>query len=187
MNTLTRPIVRVLLFAAMFAVVTGCTVYERKYPGRTADQVWSAMVAVANEPNYESEKWGKWHVTKNEVWVDEENARIEMFRELRRVVYKAGMVKPDDQDRTYRITVNLRDSEIPRVRFETRAWEIPADAFAESQRYFDDVGELLEIMPMLAEPAVTTAPAEAPVAEPAPTEAPSAEEAPETVDIDEME
>ncbi len=174
MSTTTKRFATVVLVAFAVLALAGCTVYERKYPGRTPDQVWSAMVAVAQQPDYDSEKWGKWHVTTNEVWVDEPEARIEVYRKLRRVVYNAGMVKPDEQDREYRMTMRLRDAGVPRIRFETRAFEIPADGYAESQRFFDDVGALLEGMPVLEAPTVTEAPhSNGEAAAPAPPEASS--------------
>lgn len=175
---------RFLFILAAAFVLTGCTVYERNYPGRTSDQVWSAMVAVAQQPDYDSEKWGKWHVMQNEVWVDEPKARIEVYRELRRVVYNAGMVKPDEQDREYRMTIKLRDSGTPRIRFETRALELPTDGFTESQRYFDDVGALLEGMPAAAPAAPAQPTNAAPPATPA-EPAPPADEPP--VDVDDMD
>jgi hypothetical protein len=165
MSTHTSRIAAFLVLVALALSVPGCTVYERTYPGRSADQVWTAMIAVAEQPSYDSEEWGKWHVMSNDVWVDEPQARIEVYRKLRRVVYNAGMVRPDEQDRTYRMTVKLRDAGTPRIHFETRAIELPTDGFTESQRYFDDVGALLEGVPELAEPTVTVAPAEEPAAE----------------------
>ena len=183
MSTNTMRFAPPLLVFAVLVLLTGCTVYERNYPGRSADQVWSAMVAVAQQPDYSSEKWGKWHVMQNEVWVDEPKARIEVYRELRRVVHNAGSVGPDEQDREYRMTIRLRDSGTPRIRFETRALEIPADGFTESQRFFDDVGELLEGMPSGVAPELPAAPP----ADATPPTARDMDEAPPTVDVDEME
>lgn len=146
MTTRLTRIVFVLFAASLF---TGCVSYERTYPGRTQQQVWTAMISVAEQPDYDSEKWGQWHVMANDIWVDEAGVRIEVSRHLRRVVYNAGMVKPDAQDRTYQISVSLRGSTSPLIRFTLRGFENPTDAYTESQRYFDDVGALLDGMPSM--------------------------------------
>lgn len=176
MNTMTTRLARIAFVLLAASLFSGCVSYERTYPGRTQQQVWTAMISVAEQPNYDSEEWGKWHVMTNNVWVDESGARIEVSRHLRRSVYNAGMVKPDQQERTYELTFSLRGSTEPTVRCSMRGFEIPAEAFTESQRYFDDVGELLMGMPM---PMASHA---APEMEEAPAD--EAESAP--VDIDDM-
>jgi len=151
---------RILHFASLLVaalLLSGCVTYERSYPGRTSQQLWTAMVSVAEQPDYTSEEWGPWHVMANDVYVEEGTGQIEISRHLRRVVYKAGMVKPDEQERTYLISISLRQSVTPKIKFSMRGMEIPADAFTESQRYFDDVGDLLDGMPVMSEPAVSEA------------------------------
>ena len=121
----------------------GCTNVTQTFPGRSADQVWTALVAVANEPRYDD-----WAVAANEAWVDESQRRIEIFRHLRRVLYAPGTgSEPRPENRTWRFEVRLVGDDPPEATFRSRGFAVPAHAGEEAVRYFADVRELLTSPP----------------------------------------
>jgi len=135
---------------AIIAVVsmTGCTIMEESYAGRETDQVWTAMVAVANSPDY----YHDWFITENHVWVDDEGARIEVQRTIERDLVRSGM-NPQHQKKSWQHQILLLEDESgPLVRFTSRDWGVPIQAQEEAHLYFADVWELLGGKP---DPAMT--------------------------------
>jgi hypothetical protein len=125
-----------LLVLAM-VLCSGCTSQQQVFDGYQPIEVWTAMRAVAESPTYSD-----WHVTMNEVWVDEDAARIEVYRETRRLLYRAG-AKPSNQRRTWRFQLALISDAPPTVRFVSRGAGIPAHAQAEVDRFFIDLRQML--------------------------------------------
>jgi hypothetical protein len=161
--------IRIRFFAVGFAVLLafagGCTSMRRSYPGRTADEVWTAMKAVASEPNYHSEDYHKrWIVRENNVWADEQNRRIEVFRSTTRAMYQPG-ADPQVQNREWRFQMVLQSTDPPEVKFVSRGFSAPSWAYTEAERFFDDLGSMLA-----GAPTATTAPA-SPMTPPEPIEA----------------
>ena len=115
----------------------GCTSMGETFDRYSSDQVWKAMVAVANSPGYDD-----WKIAANDVWVDESNRRIEIYRKLQRVLYRAD-APPHREDRTWRFEVTLEQSNPPQARFISRGFSVITEARAESRRYFADVYEML--------------------------------------------
>ncbi len=123
----------------------GCASVKQSFPGHAPEQVWAAMVAVARTPSYESPHPGKtWTVVTNEVWVDEPEARIEIFRRLSRSVPRPG-AEPKFQQREWRFQVRLKSSDPPAATFVSRSGSVPMHARAEAERYFADVRSLLRV------------------------------------------
>jgi hypothetical protein len=76
-----------LMLPLVFALVAlgGCSSRTATFPGHSDPEVWQAMVTAAEEPVYED-----WFVFDNQVMVDRENARIEVYRILRRDLVRPG-------------------------------------------------------------------------------------------------
>lgn len=127
----------VLVLALAGLILGGCTSKSRTFHGRSADEVWRAMQAVAESPEYDD-----WHVTENEVWVHDDDARIEVYRETRRLLYRAG-AKPLPQRRSWRFQLLLDDTDPPTARFVSRGMAIPGHAQAEADRFFIDLHRTL--------------------------------------------
>lgn len=118
-------------------VVTGCTTLHETYPGHPPEQVWTALKAAAETPDY-----SEWVVDANEVWVDEDEQRIEIYRKLDRILYRPGR-KPLRENRNWRFQVILESTDPPQATFTSRGWAVPAHAREEGLQYFDLVWDVL--------------------------------------------
>ncbi len=130
-------IFRVLMPVVVLLVAGGCTSIERTFDGYRNDQVWTAMVAAAETPAY-----ADWTVAANDVWVDESEQRIEIYRHLRRVLYRPG-ADPHHETQTWRFEVRLQGRNPPTANFISRGVGLPTDAQHEANRFFLDVRDLL--------------------------------------------
>ena len=119
----------------------GCTTVEHTYEEFSADQVWTAMVAVAETPEYDD-----WKVVANDVWVDEKNRRVEVYRQVRRVLYSPE-APPHPEQHWWRFEILLDKVDPPTVRFLSRGFAVPAHAWREADRYFADVHDVLRGVP----------------------------------------
>src|SRR5262245_61198706 len=91
-----------LLFVAMVCwLLAGCTSVKQSFQGVPTDQAWTAMKAVAENPRYDD-----WYLAENEVWVDEPDHRIEVYRRLQRVLYRPA-AKPFPQEQAWRFQIRL--------------------------------------------------------------------------------
>ena len=138
---------RMLASAGAMALVTllnGCTTVRQAFPEQDSAQVWTALVAAAETPNYDpADPRDRWTVTENHIWVDEEHSRIEVYRELDRVLHLPRM-KPRHEEQTWRFEVLFNpDSDPPIARFKGRSFAVPMQAVEEGERYFADVWALL--------------------------------------------
>ena len=130
--------------AALMPMLGGCTTVKATFPGESPEAVWTAMVAVAESPGYDTGPVEeRWRVEENAVMVDRENARIEIYRQLRRTLHLAG-ARPWTEGREWRFRVVLEELEPPLAVFTSRGLGVPAHAKAEGERYFDDVRALLD-------------------------------------------
>ena len=130
----------------LLVVLAGCTTVTHRFSGHDAEQVWTALVAVAESPHYDD-----WDVASNEVWVDERSRRIQVYREVRRVLYQAGAT-PQPEHRTWRLEISMVQTRPPKVLFQNRGGDVPAHSVHEAQRYFNDVMDLLAGLPEALEP-----------------------------------
>lgn len=138
-----NPAMKPLLLLTALLMIGGCATVSESFPGRDPDQVWTALVAVAETPSYDDDDPTKrWWVKENRVWVDEANARIEIYRELDRML-RRGTSPPLRQERTWRFQIVL-DAEGPTATFTSRGVGVPMRAVAEGNRYFTDVHALLD-------------------------------------------
>lgn len=131
---------RSALLAFGLVAATGCATNEEAYPTRSADQVWTAMVAAAEKPVYDD-----WHVIENDVWVDDAGRRIEVYRRLRAYRDPPGQYSRLE-DREWTFVASFEDRpppDAPTVRFDIRGWHVPSHGWEERDRYFRQVRELL--------------------------------------------
>ena len=129
------------IWAVALAVISGCTSIERTFDGYSSDQVWTAMVAAAESPAY-----ADWKVAANDVWVDESAQRIEIYRHLRRVLFRPG-AEPHRETQTWRIELRLNRGNPPTATFASRGLGLPTDVQYEANRFFFDVLDLLRGVP----------------------------------------
>lgn len=124
-------------------LLAGCTTNRQTFEGQDADELWTAMVAVAKTPNYShGEPRDRWTMRENQVWVDEEANRIEVFRRLERVLYRPAS-KPLHQDREWKFQVMLERRDPPVVMFKSRNAGVPSHAWDEADRFFAEVRDVL--------------------------------------------
>ena len=132
----------VILSLALFFLMGGCGSTTARFPGNDASQVWSAMVTVAEKPEYP-----QWRVIENEVWVDSQTSRIEIMRILRRDRIRNEQ-KPRRESETWKFQITMIQSDPPTVKFFARQAAVPAHVWNEADRYFTDVRTLLEGTPV---------------------------------------
>ncbi|MEE9131703.1 MAG: hypothetical protein V3T84_16935 [Phycisphaerales bacterium] len=122
-------------------ILPACTTVRQEFIGSSRDQVWRAMVAVAESPSYDD-----WTVTDNDVWVDEAAQRIEIYRRLRRVIHQPAS-KARRENREWRFQVIFKPTDPPLATFTSHGLGVPSQAQHEGERYFQDVLDLLGGMP----------------------------------------
>ncbi len=125
--------------AAMLCLLAaaGCTSATQRFPGADAAQVWTAMVKVAEDPEYPD-----WKIASNDVWLDEAARRIEVYRRLHRVLF-TPQHDPRGEQRTWRFEMRLKESDPPEVKFISRGLALPAHARLEADHYFTEVAAAL--------------------------------------------
>lgn len=131
-----------LLLAPVALLAAGCTTYHESFAGVESQRVWSAMVAAAQNPEYDD-----WHIVENHVWASDEQARIEVYRRIRRDV-RVPLGGTQRQERTLKHQMLLLEEDgTPIVEFNGRSGGIPAHEQAESIRYFDQVWAAMGLRP----------------------------------------
>ena len=126
----------VALAAALLAC-NGCTYVDYAFEGYTSDQVWKAMVVAAETPTYND-----WKVAENNVWVDNTEYRIEIYRRLRRVLHRPES-EPRREEQSWKLDIRLIGLDPPTGRLVSRGSAVPIHAQREGHRYFLDVLDLL--------------------------------------------
>ena len=121
----------------MVTILGGCTTMQQSYPDSTPGQVWSAMIIVARDPTYTD-----WGIVDNNVWVDQENSRIEIYRNLRRDLHDP-VARTRTERREWRFEVVLQEIKPPLVAFVSRGTAVPAHAREEADRYFTELYTIL--------------------------------------------
>lgn len=78
----------IVLVPLVTAGIAGCASVEREFDGSPTNQVWSALVAAAESPEYDGpDPADRWTVVENEVWIAPEEGRIEIYRRLKRYLH----------------------------------------------------------------------------------------------------
>jgi hypothetical protein len=137
----TSPILPSLSLAAIVAFAgAGCTTRSQVFEGYSQDQLWTAMVATARSPAYDD-----WKISDNEVYIDEDARRIEIFRVLKRTLV-SPYSEPRRESEEWKFQIVLaRDEELgqPLVDFTARQVDVPAHVWDEADRYFMQMRTLL--------------------------------------------
>ena len=132
-----------LLVICVLSILSGCTSVRETFAGHDPDQVWTALKAVASAPDYgKGDPTDRWTVRENQVWVDEQGSRIEVYRRLERELHMPGST-PQHQEREWKLRVRMIERDPPTVEFTSRQWGVPAHTWDEGARYFDEVWQLL--------------------------------------------
>lgn len=136
-------LIRLTILMVCFSL-SGCTSVRETFHNRFPDQVWTAMIAVARTPDYSSpdDYTQRWTVRENQVWIDEANQRIEIFRRLERTLHRPRS-KPLHEEREWKFQATLEERDPPTVRFRARQIGVPSHAWDEAQRFFDEVWKVL--------------------------------------------
>jgi len=137
-----RPtsIAAILLAVPAITSLLGCTSRSQVFEGYGDDQLWTAMVATARAPSYDD-----WKIDENEVFVDDAQRRIEIYRVLKRT-YVSPYSDPRKEEEEWRFQIVLaRDAELdqPMVDFTARQITVPAHVWDEADRYFAQMRLLL--------------------------------------------
>ncbi len=134
----------------------GCTTRSQVFDGYSEDQLWTAMVATARSPVYDD-----WKVSDNEVYIDEDARRIEIYRVLKRT-FVSPFSDPRRESEEWKLQIVLaRDEELgqPLVDFTARQMDVPAHVWDEADRYFMQVRTLLgPVKPPATDPATASEP-----------------------------
>lgn len=131
---LSMPLLLLALFAPLVVTAAGCTTYRESYTGLDSQRVWGAMVATAESPEYSD-----WFIIENEVAINEADARIDVYRRIRRDV-RVPMGGTQRQERTLKHQIRLFEEDgHPLIEFYGRSGGVPANEQSESFRYFDQV------------------------------------------------
>ncbi|HWB19654.1 MAG TPA: hypothetical protein VG711_05080 [Phycisphaerales bacterium] len=144
--TMRFPPALLFLLAVLGVVCSGCqTSLKQEFHKDDPARVWAAMKGAEEAQNYEGGDYtDRWTVRDNQVQVFEDEARIEVFRRLERVLYRP-LAKPLPETREWTLTMHLEENDAhePIVVFLNRKNAIPARVRDEAERYFRDVSELL--------------------------------------------
>src|SRR6185503_1538792 len=95
--------------AALVALsgLSGCVSKSETFSGQTADQVWTALTAVAKTPDYrDPDPTERWTVRENNVWIDDESHRIEILRRLERDLHNPAS-RPRHEEREWKLQITL--------------------------------------------------------------------------------
>lgn len=140
----------ILLLAMTIPFLAACGYTERRQivNGRDADQVWAAMKAVAQTPDYytHSDDIGdRWIVRENDVAFDDDVRRMEVYRKLERELHKP-LAPVTREEREWKFEIALEEPPVvavPTMRFRTRNAGVPAHAWDEASWFFNEVEAFL--------------------------------------------
>ena len=126
------------LMVVLPALLAGCTTKSAVFEGRTPEQVWTAMVAIAEEPRYDN-----WVVVENNVWVDGVFDRIEIQRSLKRDHHRHGS-KPVRETEHLELQAVLERTEPPVVTVTVRNAMIRGKGLMAIDHFLAELGGLLD-------------------------------------------
>lgn len=119
---------------------------SRSYPGVPSGQLWTAVRAAAENPDYDApDPDDRWNVASNDVWEEPGAARLEIVRVIDRLRQPPGR-RAYREERTWKLSVVVEegtDASGPRATFSSRGFAVPMQVQEESDRFFGLVDELL--------------------------------------------
>lgn len=130
---------------AMLPLLGGCRLgsVSRAYPGVSEQQLWSATVLAARQPELTD-----WFVTENGVFVDEATHQIEIHRELKRDVMNGQAMRRQTEIWSFSIEVDASDR-IPRVIMQPRGRVRGGSFFSQSDQFFRQIDARLAQHPSM--------------------------------------
>ena len=130
----------------LIVCMAGCGV-DSTFPGHDADQVWRALKAVAEQPNYDHvDPTKEWTLVENIVHVDESQRRIDVQRRVQRLLHRPR-TQSLYEDVHWSFQIQQFATTPPSARFESNDPELPTKVHFEGERYFAEVRLLLSGLP----------------------------------------
>jgi len=130
---------RAIFIVGILALLAGCTSKSAVFKDRSPEQVWTAMVTVAENPGYDN-----WVVVENNVWVDSIFDRLEIQRRIKRDLRRPeiGTVREE-----YEIEMQavLERTEPPAVTLTVRNWMIRGKAVMAIDQFMGEVRDVLDL------------------------------------------
>ena len=133
-----------LIATTLGLMLWGCSTPTRTWEGVDYSNVWTAMVAAANAPEYRSDDpRRRWFVTQNDVSTNEQTGSIEVHRTLRRTL-KLPRQREQHDTRELFFEISLSPTPPPTTTFEVLSMQlVPVRTIEEADLYFEQVELLL--------------------------------------------
>ena len=126
-------------------ILSGCSApMQQTFPEIARSHLWTAMVATAMAPQYESDNFRKrWIVAENEVELHPKQGQIDVKRIIHRSL-QLPRQRPQRDRRDILFSVYLLPTTPPTIEFVSHNSKfLPIRSLNEAQRYFDAVEVLL--------------------------------------------
>ena len=122
----------------------GCSAPERTWTGHKRDVVWTAMLAVAQSPEYgHQNSKQRWQVLENDVNQDSSSGIIKVRRTIRRA-FRLPRQEVQHDFRELIFQVVLLPKEPPATVFEELSFQyVPVRSTEEAARFFNQMDRLL--------------------------------------------
>jgi hypothetical protein len=123
-----------------------CTTPQHAWPKQSKEIVWTAMVAVANSPDYDAtDPRKRWIVVENKVDANSQTGIILVNRTIARS-FQLPLQKEQHEERHWFFDIRLLPNQTPTVTFDTvKQSMIPAQVHDEADRYFEQINELIQL------------------------------------------
>ncbi|MDG2200675.1 MAG: hypothetical protein P8K80_05795 [Phycisphaerales bacterium] len=137
---------RHILLVVMTLALGACGV-EAEFGDHDTYQVWRALQAAAEHPDYNHQDYTKrWTVMENIVHVDDVDRRIDIERRLERVLHRPR-TNPLHQNETWHFQITLLPGPGNLVHFDNMGPAVPTHLQFEAERYFAEVRRFLAGFP----------------------------------------
>ena len=138
--------IRRIAFILSAVAISGCSApMQQNFPETDPSHLWSAMVATAMAPQYESDDIRKrWILAENEVQLNPSQGRIDVKRIIHRSLHLPRQ-RPQRDRRDILFSVYLRPTNPPSIEFVSHNSKlVPLRNLTEAERYFAGVEAMLE-------------------------------------------
>jgi|TARA_B100000315_G_scaffold209660_1_gene205543 site-specific DNA-cytosine methylase len=126
--------------------LASCSTPQQSWPNQSKEVVWTAMVAVANSPDYGApDPRKRWIVVKNKVDANSQTGKILVNRTIARSLQLPLQIE-QNEERSWLFDIQLLPNQIPTVTFDTvKQPMVPAQVHDEANRYFEQINELIQL------------------------------------------
>ena len=135
---------RVFCSCIILICLVGCSTPERSWAAHSRDVVWTAMLAVAQSPEYDHQNAiQRWHVLENDVNQDSNAGIIKVRRTIRRAIRLPRQeVQRDFREIIFQVVLLPKEPQV--TVFEALSFQyVPVRSVEESTRFFNQMEELL--------------------------------------------